>query len=113
MVTLSWIAILVPLVIPMIWPTVWPKSQASSNMGFSLESPRLSLAPVPPVWSFSVNVIDAGRRMGFLNPATIWGDFRLRAALKTHAIPMGFCLVLPLAALLGASASQAQQAAPN
>ncbi len=51
--------------------------------------------------------------MGFLNPATIWGDFRLRAALKIHAIPLGFCLVLPLAAWFGVSASQAQQAAPN
>jgi hypothetical protein len=51
--------------------------------------------------------------MGFLHPGTIWGDFRLRTALKKHAVNLGFCLALPLAPLVGAGESLAQQAAPN
>jgi uncharacterized protein len=51
--------------------------------------------------------------MGFLHPGTVWGDFRLRAALKINAVNLGLCLALPLAPLLGTSESRAQQAAPN
>jgi uncharacterized protein len=37
----------------------------------------------------------------------------LRAALRKHAMNLGFCLALPLASWLVAAESRAQQAAPN
>ncbi len=48
--------------------------------------------------------------MGFWQSNTIWGGFRLRAALGKHTLTLGFCMVLPLAVGLAASGSRAQQA---